>query len=91
MVSSGPALIECYCELYIHHSVVNAAIVAMLLVSVLLSATVILAVTKRRFYAWLSEIISVKVGSKDNRESLGALSPRDCEDVTCKDQGKENL
>ena len=43
MVSSGPAFVECYCELYIHHDLVNAVIAAV----IILAAVLILAV-----FAW---------------------------------------
>ena len=47
MVCSGPAFIECYCELYIHHSVVNTAIVAVLILSALLILAVFAWAMKR--------------------------------------------
>lgn len=47
MVESGP-FIEYCCELYIHHNVLNVAVAAIMLTCVLLSATVILAFTRRK-------------------------------------------
>lgn len=84
MVESGP-FIEYCCELYIHHDVLNIAVATTILVCVALSVAVILALTKRRMFIWLSEFISVKHGSIDHREPECAPSLSGCEDAPCND------
>ena len=91
MVESGP-FIEYCCELYIHHDVLNIAVAVTILVCVLVSVEFALGITRlKKLFIWLDKKYFDELSNKEHRESLGALSPRDCEDVTCNDQGKENL